>query len=171
MYEDEAIFQVLGTISRTWALRGIGSEVLSKPGRESMKVFGALTIETEPRFNFRFSEVFNSDTFLAFIQHIARHYEGTKIHLIVDNVKYHHSNKVKNWLQLEENREKIEIHYLPAYSPRFNAQEAAWRITRRKMTHNKFFENARRLYEQLLRQFNRFQGFPGHLRGIIQPFI
>jgi len=171
MYEDEAIFQVLGTISRTWALRGVGSEVLSKPGRESIKVFGALTIETEPRFNFRFSDVFNSNTFLAFIQHIAHHYEGIKIHMIVDNVGYHHSNKVRDWLGLEENRNKIEFHYLPPYSPKLNAQEAAWRITRRKMTHNKFFESARKLYEQLLRQFNRFQGFSGHLRRIVQPFI
>jgi transposase len=171
MYEDEAIFQVLGTIARTWALKGVGAEVISKPCRKSMKVFGAVTVEAKPRFNFRFSKVFNSDTFLAFLQHIARHYEGAKIHMIVDNVKYHHSHKVRDWLEMKENKNKIQLHYLPAYSPHFNAQEAAWRITRRKMTHNKFFENERRLYESLLRQFNRFQGFSGHLRRIVQPFL
>jgi transposase len=171
MYEDEAIFQVLGSISRTWAVCGKGCEVLSKPCRESMKVFGALTVQENPRFHFQFVDVFNKETFLSFLKRIVRHYGGIKVHMIVDNVKYHRANKVTEWVEREENKEKIELHYLPAYSPQFNAQEAVWRITRRKMTHNKFFRNARQLYENLFRQFNRFQGYSGHLRGIVQPFL
>lgn len=171
MYEDEASFQVQGTMTRTWALRGKGCEVLSKPCRESMKVFGALTVEDNPRLNFRFAETFNGDSFLRFIQHLVRHYAGTKIHLVVDNVKYHHSLQVREWLDSKENKEKIEIHYLPPYSPQLNAQEGTWRLTRRKMTHNKFFDNVRKLYERLLRQFNRFQGNPASLRGIVRPFL
>lgn len=169
MYEDEAIFQVQGTMSRTWAIRGKGREVYSKPCRESMKVYGALTVEENPSLNFRFTEVFNGDSFLRFIRHLVRHYEGTKIHLVVDNVKYHHSRQVRDWL--EENKDKIEIHYLPPYSPQFNAQEGIWRLTRRKMTHNKFFNSARQLYERLFRQFNRFQGNSAYLRGIVHPFL
>jgi|GEM_PF-2837445 len=68
--------------------------------RELMKVFGALTVEGNPRLNFRFAEVFNGDSFLRFIQHLAHHYEGTKLHLIVDNVKYHHSRSICEWPEL-----------------------------------------------------------------------
>lgn len=171
MFEDEAIFQVFGSISRTWAVCGKGSEVLSKPCRESMKVYGALTAQENPRFHFRFAEVFNKESFLSFIQHLVRHYAGIKIHMVVDNVRYHHAKLVREWVEREENKDKIELHYLPAYSPQFNAQEAVWRITRRKMTHNRFFNNSKQLHDNLFRQFNRFQGFSGHLRGIVQPFL
>ena len=46
---------------------------------------------------------------------------GRKVFLIVDNLKTHHSKIVKKWLQ--EHTEKIEVFYLPAYSPELNPDE------------------------------------------------
>jgi hypothetical protein len=62
LYEDEAVFQQSGTISRTWAKKGIGTEVKSEPCRESVKAYGAVNVteEKKPLWHFHFAErVFN----------------------------------------------------------------------------------------------------------------
>ena len=168
LYEDEAVFQVSGTKSKTWAPRGKGIEVLSKPARKSVKAFGAVTVEDNPHFHFRFAHIFNAITFLKFLKQLVSYWKGRKIHIILDNARYHYACMNRKWI--EEHQEQIQLHFLPPYSPEFNAQERVWRITRRKITHNKFFDTVDALHKALFRQFNRFQGNPPHLRGVIASF-
>lgn len=44
-----------------------------------------------------------------------------KVLLILDNLRVHHSKLVKAWL--EENKEQIEVYFLPSYSPDMNPDE------------------------------------------------
>ena len=44
-----------------------------------------------------------------------------KIFLVLDNLRVHHSKKVKAWLA--SHQEKIEVFHLPAYSPEMNPDE------------------------------------------------
>ncbi len=68
MYEDEASFQVSGTITRGWIRKGRknGKEVESKPTRDSVKTFGAVTVSENPKFHFLFTNIYNAQRFLAF---------------------------------------------------------------------------------------------------------
>ena len=43
-------------------------------------------------------------------------------------------------LRLEEHKDKLTLWFLPPYSPELNPQERVWRHTRRKVTHNKYFD-------------------------------
>jgi transposase len=167
MYEDEASFQVSGTISRGWMLRGHkeGKEVKSKGIRKSAKVFGTITVTDKPKFHFMFVKVYNALTFIKFLKQLVRQYRVSKIHMVLDNAKYHHADIVKKWL--EDNKDRIELHFLPAYSPELNAQERVWRLTRRKATHNHFFNDVDELRKTLFIRFNRFQGNPSSLTGMI----
>ena len=44
-----------------------------------------------------------------------------KIFLILDNLRVHHSHIVKDWI--EQNNEKIELFFLPSFSPEMNPDE------------------------------------------------
>jgi len=44
-----------------------------------------------------------------------------KVFLILDNLRVHHGKKVKEWLEGKE--KKIEVFYLPSYSPELNPDE------------------------------------------------
>lgn len=44
-----------------------------------------------------------------------------KVFLILDNLRVHHSNLVKRWL--ERHKEEIEVFFLPPYSPELNPDE------------------------------------------------
>ncbi len=46
---------------------------------------------------------------------------GKKVFLIVDNIRVHHAKLVKAWE--EENKDKIKIFYITAYSPDYNPDE------------------------------------------------
>lgn len=168
LYEDEAVFQQSGTLHRTWARIGLGTRVLSAPVRRSCKVMGAVRIGENPQWHSRFVEVFNADTFIGFLKQLVRYYKGTKIHMITDNVAYHKSPKVHEWLAGKE--DLIELHFLPPYSPKLNAVEYVWKKTKKKITHNKYFPRLNDLREALARRFNRFQGNPSSLRSVIPHF-
>ena len=47
--------------------------------------------------------------------------QRTKIFLILDNLRVHHSKLVKQWLA--DNADRIEVFYLPSYSPELNPDE------------------------------------------------
>jgi transposase len=168
LYQDEAVFQQAGTVIRTWALVGIGIHVLSPPVRKSIKVMGAVRIGADPQWHSRFVEVFNAETFIEFLEQLLRYYCGTKIHLIADNAQYHKSPKVRDWLKGKD--DLIELHFLPAYSPKLNAVEYIWRKTKRAITHNKFFPKLYDLRQALARRFNRFRANPASLRSPIPHF-
>lgn len=169
MYEDEVIFQLMGSTMRSWALRGIGTTVDSHPGRTSMKALGAVTAEDNPKFHFRFAPIFNQETFGAFLRQIIRQYPSTKVHLVLDNVRYHHAKALRSWLETVEDR--IELHFLPAYSPQFNPIEKVWKATKKASVHNRYFQNIDQLRRTLFRRFNKFQGNPASLRGIMRSYV
>jgi transposase len=58
--------------------------------------------------------------FLNFIKRLIKGSE-VKIFLILDNLRVHHAKILKGWL--EENKDKIELFYLPSYSPGLNPDE------------------------------------------------
>ena len=44
-----------------------------------------------------------------------------KVFVILDNLKVHHARRGKDWLA--DHEEKIEVFYLPSYSPKLNPDE------------------------------------------------
>jgi hypothetical protein len=44
-----------------------------------------------------------------------------KVILILDNLRVHHSHIVKDWIS--QNQDKIELFFLPSYSPELNPDE------------------------------------------------
>jgi transposase len=55
-----------------------------------------------------------------FLERLTRK-QKKKIFLILDNLRVHHSQLVREWI--EANAEKIEVFYLPSYSPELNPDE------------------------------------------------
>ncbi|MDR0247600.1 MAG: IS630 family transposase, partial [Burkholderiales bacterium] len=65
-------------------------------------------------------DAFNSDKLIEFLSALVKDADK-KIFLILDNLRVHHSKPVKAWLT--ERKERIEVFYLPNYSPELNPDE------------------------------------------------
>lgn len=130
-------------------------------------MFGSLRIDVQrPTFHFRFEpEKFNTKSFIRYLEQILAYYRprGEKVFMVLDNVGYHRA--AIPWAA--ERSSEIELHFLPSYSPELNPAEQVWRRTKRLATHNRHFKSREQLQDAVSRRFNRYQGNPRSLRGIV----
>ncbi len=79
---------------------------------------------------------------------------NSKIIMVVDNVRFHHAKLLKKWLRKHP---KLELFYLPAYSPELNPIERAWWYMRKKITHNRYIKSLTDRKTEFWKMFSHFQ--------------
>jgi len=151
--EDEVHFQRHSSLTRMWAPKGRQPRVLSPSVRHKVGVFGALNLKTGQLVT-QEAPTFNAQTFGDFIRYLLRSTRG-KIWLILDNARWHRAKELKEFFEVH--RQRLVFIFLPAYSPELNPIERVWRITRRKVTHNRYFPSIEDLRLALVSQFIKWQ--------------
>ncbi len=155
--EDEVHFQRHSSLIRMWAPRGQQPRVLSASTREKVGYFGALNLKTGSLLT-RESPTFNGETFGDFLSYLLQNTSG-QIYLILDNAPWHRARHLKDFFFHYRNR-LVRV-YLPSYSPELNPVERVWRITRRQVTHNRYFPCKDELRRALNSQFAQWE-HPNH---------
>ena len=84
-----------------------------------LSVISTVTNKGEMRWKV-FSGALNAKILIGFMKRLV-HGRTQRVFLILDNLRAHHSKAVKKWLA--ENQEKIQVFYLPSYSPELNPDE------------------------------------------------
>jgi transposase len=169
MFGDEASFWLDGSLHRTWARVGCQPHVDTFGMRKTAHVFGAVSVQLRPRFHYRFAPVFNGETFLTFLKQLVAR-SRRKLFLILDNGPCHNLTDVgKAWLGRHTHR--IALYRLPAYSPNFNPTEGAWKETKKRTTHNRFFRSTDERDAALVDTFAAFRSQPALLAGHVARFL
>ena len=104
---------------RSFAPRGQTPAIRLHPRCKRVNLISTVTNQGKVRFMV-YDGKMNSDTMIKFMERLIKGSER-KVFLILDNLKVHHSYKVKDWL--EENKTQIEAFFLPSYSPELNPDE------------------------------------------------
>ena len=78
IFEDECSFRQDGTLHRTWSRKGCQPLIPTTGKRKSVKIFGCVDI-IKTRFIYKTSEVFNANTYGAFLEILARHFFKTRM--------------------------------------------------------------------------------------------
>lgn len=151
--EDEVHFQRQSSLIRMWSLKGNQPHVLSPSTRQKVGFFGAINLRTG-RLLTKNACVFNADSFGDFLHHLLRHTRG-KIFLILDNATWHRARDLKEFFI--KNQKRLVRIFLPPYSPELNPIERVWRITRRQVTHNRYFKSVEDLGIALTSHFAKWQ--------------
>jgi len=81
----------------------------------------------------------------------AQNPDKEKIYLICDNAGYHKSKKVKEYIA----KTKIELIFLPPYSPNLNPIERLWKFMHKIVTNNKYYANFEQFTESINMFFNK----------------
>lgn len=104
---------------RTYSKKGV-TPIINKTGsRYKCNMIACITNYGLMRWMV-FDDNFTVDIFINFLRRII-YKTKNKIFLIVDNHPVHHAKKVTQWLNKYEN--KIQLFFLPPYSPELNPQE------------------------------------------------
>jgi transposase len=152
----------------TWSRVGHSPEIPVTGQRKSVKILGAIDL-WKVRFYYQQDSVFNAETYLAFLQSLARRYRRQGAILIHDNASYHNQLLVRDWV--EANGDWREVQPLPKYSPELNPTERLWQYTRKNGTHNRYFASEGELVGTLTRVFGEMQTYPELIRPSIFPFF
>jgi transposase len=92
-----------------------------------------------------------------------------RIYLIQDNASYHKKPEVFDWYK--KNRSRVEVFLLPPYSPEYNATERIWQYTRKRGTHNRYFDVPGELCGALFKTFDEIKKEPSKIAGLLRPFF
>ena len=155
LYEDECSLSNTATVSYKWNKKGRQPAVICKQrNRERQTVFGSYNYDSG-QMTVSFADKGNSKTFKKHLKKILKVYTGNhKIILVLDNVKYHHAKLIKIWLSKQK---RLELFFLPPYSPDLNAVERAWWYMRKKITHNRFMKSLTERKIEFWKMFSHFQ--------------
>jgi len=151
--EDEVHFQRHSSLIRMWAPKGQQPRVLSASTRQKVGYFGALNLKTGCLLT-KEASTFNTETFGDFLRYLLQRTRG-KLYLILDNASWHKARELKPFFN--GNRHRLVRILLPSYSPELNPIERVWRITRRLVTHNRYFESTDQLRRALTSHFARWE--------------
>lgn len=87
--------------------------------RQKLSMIATVTNRGQTRWMI-IDEAFNADRLIEFLEALIKD-AGKKVFLILDNLRVHHSKPVKDWVA--KRPDKIELFYLPSYSPELNPEE------------------------------------------------
>ena len=104
---------------RSYAPKGRTPVKKNMAKRFSVNMVSTITNQGKVEFMI-YSGTMNSQRLIEFMKGLIKG-KKRKIFLILDNLRVHHSKLVKAWE--EENKSKIELFYLPSYSPEKNPDE------------------------------------------------
>lgn len=87
--------------------------------RQKLSMIATVTNRGKTRWMI-IDDAFNADRLMEFLEALIKDADR-KIFLILDNLRVHHSKPVKAWVA--SHQDKIELFYLPSYSPELNPEE------------------------------------------------
>ncbi len=106
----------------------------------------------------------NGDYIIEFLKELeANNQDKSKIYLICDNAGYHRSKKVKEYLQYG----KIELLFLPAYSPNLNPIERLWKLMHSVVSNNKFYANFETFTDSIRIFFENIEKYKNKISSLV----
>ncbi|WP_406631928.1 IS630 family transposase [Amycolatopsis sp. WGS_07] len=119
LWLDQTGLRSDATVAATWAPVGRTPVVPNSGRRFTVNAMAAISNKGELYFTV-FEGGFNVAVMIEFLDRLTRHLDR-KIHLVVDGHPSHRAKRLKAWLA--ERTERIEMHFLPPYSPELNPVE------------------------------------------------
>ena len=152
---DEVIVHVDGVhpthMARTgkvWIKRGEKLHILSNTGRARINIHGALNLATG-QFTFMNNLTIDALSTIQLFKNLEVVYKDkSKIHVFLDNARYHYSKPVQEWLR--HSAKRIILHFLPAYCPHLNPIERLWHVLHTRVTRNTYHKTYNAFSEAIM---------------------
>ena len=153
---DDEVVVFVDAVHPTYAARPVGCwapkeqhlAIEQTSGRERINIHGAIDLESGQT---RMLEVETVDAMstIRLLESLESNYPlMARIHVYLDNARYHHAKLVRQWLSRPNCR--IMLHFLPAYCPHLNPIERLWGVMHKNLTHNKTYETCAEFAEATL---------------------
>lgn len=120
-----------------WIRKGRRKELAANSGRSRLNLSGAIDLSSR-KIVIQEDKTLNADSTVSFFKKIERAFpEKNKIYVFCDNARYYRNKKVGEFLKAS----KIELHFLPPYSPNLNPIERLWKWMKERVMYNTYYES------------------------------
>lgn|SRR3990167_995509 len=131
--------------------------------QKRVNIIGAIDINTH-HFEYQKVDWVNEESMKAFAEQLCSAYpNASTIHWILDNAGYHKSEKLLEFIKTT----KIQIHYLPPYSPNLNPIERVWKIMHENTTYNRYYEKFAEFTEGIMGFLENIEQYKSILKNRI----
>ena len=119
-----------------WLKKGFNYTIESNTGRSRININGAYNLE-DHKVIIEESPCINAQSTVALFNKILKEQPLGIIYLILDNAKYYRSHIVQDFVC---DHPRIQLMFLPPYSPNLNVIERLWKFFKKKTTYNTYYE-------------------------------
>ena len=127
-------------IMKTWFPIGKQRIIPTYGKHEGVKLVGILDYETGHVYVEEHKK-YDAQVFLQFLKNVLEIYPTGKIVMILDNAKIHHAKLLQDFL--DKNNDRLELMFLPPYSPNLNKIEELWGWLKDSVINNVFLFSRR----------------------------
>ena len=145
-------------IAYGWMRRGASKEIAANSGRSRINLTGSVDILSH-RVVVQEDQMLNAAATVSFFRKLEAAYkEKTRVHVFCDNARYYRNRAVAEYLESS----KINLHFLPPYSPNLNPIERLWKWMKETVVYNTYYEEFDEFREAILGFFRTMSGLdPG----------
>ena len=123
-------------LSYGWIRKGTEKLIPSNTGRARLNLTGSIDILSQTIL-VQEDKTLNSEATIRFFRKLEQSYSNkAKIHVFCDNAAYYRNKNVTKYLSTS----KIELHFLPPYSPNLNPIERLWKWMKEVVVYNTYYQ-------------------------------
>ena len=146
-----------------WIKKGQDNIIKSNTGRQRININGALDAESHAVIA-REDERINAQSTIALLEQVEAAYPlAAIIYVICDNARYYRSKLVGQFLETS----KIQLVFLPSYSPNLNLIERLWKFMKKQVLYNKYYEKFDVFKKTALGFFENIQLYKAELDSLL----
>lgn len=151
VFEDEATFQLLPSVQRTYSLKGRRPQIDVQIVNQKF-VRAAVAISPQGDLFYEVREcTFKSPAAVRFLTNLQRAWKK-KLLVVWDGASIHTCSHVKQWLA-QQNSPKIWLARLPPYSPELNPAEQVWNYLKNVLLRNICCKTVKELKTKVIEAF------------------
>jgi transposase len=121
--------------------------------QKRVNLIGAINLDNHD-VEYQHVDWVNGESIKAFLnQLLEANPDARQIHLIWDNAGYHRSKEIQAFVA----NTKINLHFLPPYSPNLNPIERLWKIMHEQVTYNRYYPKFADFTEAILNFFENIE--------------
>jgi transposase len=163
MFMDATHPQHNPVIGYGWIKRGEEHPIKSNTGRRRLNINGAIDVQRMSA-EMRFDDTIDAISTIALFEQIERANPLAKrITIICDNARYYRSKAVAEYLK----NSRINLLFLPPYSPNLNLIERFWKFFKRQVLYNRYYEAFDDYKNACKRFFRELDSYVSQLRSLL----
>ena len=145
-----------------WIYKGETKTIKANSGRKRLNLNGALSLENMD-ITVLSEKTINTEAMKRLVLELERKQQRGKIYLLADNASYNHSYEFTDFLKIHR---RVQIKYIPSYSPNLNIIERLWRFFHEKHR-DKYFERFKEFEKAVLYFFQHIHRYDSELKTLL----